>query len=280
MIIDSFPRKAFLEIEPLLYKLYGIDTYCLNNAIHFAKEELFNNPEESKVDSESFVYLPLSAKYSYGRFVRFCKKHKIAEDSIIAKVLHFVYKFFPIENPQLMDNNYLEYGTFVRPEMLRLYMILHGGKERFRKRVTLTFGRKSVTVDANIPWLQMELERYLDKYLGVKNVAEAEEELKLIYGVKAGPKQNTEMSRVIWGTFHLLNMSEKNRVVKVKSVSNAHSKLVSELLILMGWLPKPESDGEHVRALMNYYRKKFKTIEELITVTQYRQSPNRDMNCY
>jgi hypothetical protein len=281
MTIESFPREDFLEIKPLLDKLYGLDDIMLNNAIHFAKDELFYDPEEeSKVDSERYIYLPLSPKYSVDWFYGFCQKYKIENNSTTAKILHFLYMFLPIEDPFMTDSDYWEYVTLVRPEMLRLYRILRGGKTKYRKNISITYGHKSITVDTEIPWLQMELERYLDKYLGVKNVVEAEEELETIYKGKAGPKQNIEMARVIWGTFHLLNMTNGNEIPKIKSVSNAHSKLIAGFLILLGWLPKYESDGEHVRALMNYYRKKYKSISDLIKTTQYKLSPNSSMTYY
>jgi len=282
MIIDSFPRDVLQEIEPLLYKLYGLNKYWLHNAIHFAKDKLLYDPkEEGKVDSDNYIYLPLSPKYSCDWFNDFCQKYKIATDSTTAKVLHFVYKFFPIDDPFMTENNnYWEYVTLVRPEMLQLYKILHGGRTRFRRNITITYGQKSITVDKELPWLQMELERYLDKYLGVEDVAEAEDELKTLYKGKAGPRQNIETARVIWGTFHLLNMTNESEIPQITSVSKPHSKLVAEFLILLGWLPKYESDGEHVRALMNYYKKKYKTIDELIKPMSYKLSPNSDMTYY
>lgn len=281
MRIESFPRDVFQEIEPMLYKLFGLDEIVLDNAIHSAKEKLLYDPEEeSKVDSERYIYLPLSPNYSIDWFYEFCQKYKVAKNSTTAKVLHFLYMFLPIEDPFMTDNNYWEYVTLVRPEMLKLYTILRCGKTKYRKNISITYGHKTITVDTEIPWLQMELERYLDKYLGVNNVVEAKEELETIYKSKAGPKKNIELARVIWGTFHLLNMTTENEIPKIKSVSNVHSKLIAGFLILLGWLPKYESDGEHVRALMNYYRKKYKSISDLIKITQYKLSPNSCMTYY
>ena len=56
MRIESFPRDVFQEIEPILYKLFGLDEIVLNNAIDSAKDKLLYDPEEeSKVDSENYI---------------------------------------------------------------------------------------------------------------------------------------------------------------------------------------------------------------------------------
>ena len=277
MRIESFPRDVFQEIEPMLYKLFGLDEIVLNNAIDSAKNKLLYDPEEeSKVDSERYIYLPLSPNYSIDWFYEFCQKYKVAKNSTTAKVLHFLYMFLPIEDPFMTDSDYWEFVTLVRPEMLKLYTILRGGKTKYRKNISITYGHKTITVDTEIPWLQMELERYLDKYLGVNNVVEAKEELETIYKGKAGPKKNIEIASM------LLQKLLSCRFICHSFSSNSpkHSKLIAGFLILLGWLPKYESDGEHVRALMNYYRKKYKSISDLIKTTQYKLSPNSSMTYY
>ena len=76
MRIEPFPRDVFLEIEPLLYKLYGLNKIWLDNAIHFAKDKLLYDPdEESKVDSDNYIYLPMPHKWYGSRFDEFCKKY-------------------------------------------------------------------------------------------------------------------------------------------------------------------------------------------------------------
>ena len=126
--IESYPRKDFQEIEPLLYNLYGLNTCWLHNAIHFAKDKLLYDPEEeSKVDSENYIYLPMPHEWYSSKFDGFCKKYNINDDPLVAKVLSFIYMFFPIEDPFMRDNNYWEYVTLVRPEMLKLYIALNNG---------------------------------------------------------------------------------------------------------------------------------------------------------
>lgn len=276
MRIEPFPREVYLEIEPLLYKLYGLNKIWLDNAIHFAKEELFNDPdEESKVDSDNYIYLPMPHKWYSSRFYEFCNKYSIDNDPLITKVLSFVYMFFPIEDPIMRDNNYWEYVTLVRPEMLKLYIALNNGKTKYTNYCKITIGdNKPVAIDKEIPWLQMAIERYLHEYLGVENVKDAESELLNVYGGKYGRKQQTEEVRLIWGTYHLLQMSDQFKSAPDQLVTNLQCRLISDLLILFEWLEPTEDDGTKIKLRIHHYLKNFNTLDELITATEYKLSPN------
>lgn len=277
MRIESFPRDVFQEIEPMLYKLYGLDEIVLNNAIHFAKDELLYDPlKEKTVDSENYIYLPIPHKWYGSKYDEFCRKYNIENEPLIAKVLSFIYLFFPIEDPVMRDNNYWEYVTLVRPEMLKLYIALHNGKNKYTNNCKIAIGNnKSVAVDKEIPWFQMAFERYLDEYLGVKDVKEAEQELLNVYGGKYGRKQNTEVVRLIWGTYHLLQMSDQFRSAPDQLVTNKQCRLISDLLILFDWLPSTENDGMLVKQRIHHYLKNFDSLDELITATEYKLSPNK-----
>ena len=275
--IESYPRKDFQEIEPLLYNLYGLNTCWLHNAIHFAKDKLLYDPEEeSKVDSENYIYLPMPHEWYSSKFDGFCKKYNINDDPLVAKVLSFIYMFFPIEDPFMRDNNYWEYVTLVRPEMLKLYITLNNGKTKDTNSCKITIGdNKPIAIDKELPWFQMAIGRYLHEYLGVENVKEAELELLNVYGGKYGRKQHTEEVRLIWGTYHLLQMSDQFKSATNQLVTNNQCRLISDLLILFKWLPSTEDDGMLVKQRIHHYLKNFDSLDELITATEYKLSPNK-----
>ena len=275
--IESYPRKDFQEIEPLLYNLYGLNTCWLHNAIHFAKDKLLYDPEEeSKVDSENYIYLSMPHEWYSSKFDGFCKKYNINDDPLVAKVLSFIYMFFPIEDPFMRDNNYWEYVTLVRPEMLKLYITLNNGKTKYTNSCKITIGdNKPIAIDKELPWFQMAIGRYLHEYLGVENVKEAELELLNVYGGKYGRKQHTEEVRLIWGTYHLLQMSDQFKSATNQLMTNNQCRLISDLLILFKWLPSTEDDGMLVKQRLRHYLKNFDSLDELITATEYKLSPNK-----
>ena len=275
--IESYPRKDFQEIEPLLYNLYGLNTCWLHNAIHFAKDKLLYDPEEeSKVDSENYIYLPMPHEWYSSKFDGFCKKYNINDDPLVAKVLSFIYMFFPIEDPFMRDNNYWEYVTLIRPEMLKLYIALNNGKTKYTNYCKITIGNnKPIAIDKELPWFQMAIGRYLHEYLGVENVKEAELELLNVYGGKYGRKQHTEEVRLIWGTYHLLQMSDQFKSATNQLVTNNQCRLISDLLILFKWLPSTEDDGMLVKQRIHHYLKNFDSLDELISATEYKLSPNK-----
>ena len=275
--IESYPRKDFQEIEPLLYNLYGLNTCWLHNAIHFAKDKLLYDPEEeSKVDSENYIYLPMPHEWYSSKFDGFCKKYNINDDPLVAKVLSFIYMFFPIEDPFMRDTNYWEYVTLVRPEMLKLYITLNNGKTKYTNSCKITIGdNKPIAIDKQLPWFQMAVGRYLHEYLGVENVKEAELELLNVYGGNYGRKQHTEEVRLIWGTYHLLQMSDQFKSATNQLVTNNQCRLISDLLILFKWLPSTEDDGMLVKQRLRHYLKNFDSLDELITATEYKLSPNK-----
>ena len=277
MRIESFPRDVFQEIEPMLYKLFGLVEIVLNNAIHSAKDKLLYDPEEeSKVDSENYIYLQMPHEWYSSKFDGFCKKYNINDDPLVAKVLSFIYMFFPIEDPFMRDNNYWEYVTFVRPEMLKLYITLNNGKTKYTNSCKITIGdNKPIAIDKQLPWFQMAVGRYLHEYLGVENVKEAELELLNVYGGKYGRKQHTEEVRLIWGTYHLLQMSDQFKSATNQLMTNNQCRLISDLLILFKWLPSTEDDGMLVKQRLRHYLKNFDSLDELITATEYKLSPNK-----
>lgn len=77
------------------------------------------------------------------------------------------------------EQDFLQYALGVRPELLKLYIALKENKNI--EPITIRFGfSKPIVVDKEMPWLREELERYLNKYLGVTDLAEAKREYLMI----------------------------------------------------------------------------------------------------
>ena len=289
MKIEAYPLADFQEIEPILYEYYGLNKMELSNAIFFANELLLNTSRKAEdVDTENMIFLPLAPQHEppigtqFGTigYPDFCRKYNIEKDSFVGKALSFVYMFFPIEKASDLDTEYLEYVTMVRPEMLKLYIALHSGEHRFNQKCRVAFDKGGVNVDTKRPWLQMELERYLDKYLGVKNVKEAEKELLVIYGGKLGPKLNKDEAQIIWGTYHLLQQSDQFKSDGERVVSRLQSRLIADFLICCELREKHTVDEEHIRSRLNSYLKLFDSPEDFLATSNYKLSPNNDSGRY
>lgn len=289
IIFESYPLTDYQEIEPILCDYYGLNKLELINAIYFAKDFLSNHPEKvSKFDPDNKIYLPLSSWHGNNEssdmgsitFPDFCSKYSIEKHSLLAKALSFVKLFFPIETANDLDTEYWEYVTMVRPEMLKLYIALHGGEKRYNPKCRVTFENRGVNVDTNRPWLQMELERYLDKYLGVKDVKEADRELSVVYYGKLGPKLNKDEARIIWGTYHILQMSDQFKSGGENVVSRLQSRLIADFLICCELREKHTVNEEHIRSRLNSYLKLFDSPEDFLVTTNYKLSPNNDSGRY
>ena len=285
----SFPFNDFQEIEPILCGYYGLDKIELSNAIYFAKEFLSYNPEKVvQFDPDNMIYLPLSPWHGNNEssdlgsitFPILCSQYNIEDDSLVARVLSFVKNFFPIETVSDLDTEYWEYVTTVRPEMLRLYIAMHSGGHRYNQKCRVAFDKGGANVDTTRPWLQMELERYLDKYLGVKDVKEAEKELSVVYYGKLGPKLNKDEARIIWGTYHLLQQSDQFKSGGENVVSRLQSRLIADFLICCELREKHTVNEEHIRSRLNSYLKLFDSPEDFLAVSNYKLSPNNDSGRY
>ena len=287
---ESYPLADFQEIEPILRDYFGLNEMELSDAIYLTKEYLSYNPEKVvQFDPDNKIYLPLSSWHGNNEssvlgcitFSDFCSQYDIEDDIMVAKVLSFVKEFFPIETVKDLDTEYWEYVTMVRPEMLKLYIALHGGENRYTPRCRVSFEKRGVNVDANRPWLQMELERYLDKYLGVKDVKEAEKELSVVYYGKLGPKLNKDEARIIWGTYHLLQQSDKFKSGGENVVSRLQSRLIADFLICCELCKNFDITEEQIRSRLNYYLKLFDSPEDFLAISKnYKLSPNNASGRY
>lgn len=285
-----YPTALFLRIEPTLKTLFGIDRISINQQIlqSVSPEQLRDDPNTANyleddgtvnaidytlnnVENIVFAMLPT---YNDDRFQQLLRSFYIS-DKIVIDILSFVYLYYNIEQPYDTDPDFYEYVTMVRPEMLKLYLALHGGKNKYHDDCRIAFGNlRSIHIDTERPWLQMAIDDYLNKYLGVKDVHEAELELLNVYGGKVGRKQNHDADRMLWGTYHMLQQTMNLKSKSKMSVTNKQSRFISQILIMLNMLPSYEKDGEHIRARINYLLKNFDSIDQIIQATQYRMSSN------
>ena len=207
--------EEFIRLEPRLKKWFGIDRnnpYLQELFSNYAsiklkeasdKERYINEKGHYDVNAYAEAHFEALAKEELPMRIStdtylltiedFCEKNQleITEKDEVYQVLLYAYALLmrsrlETTEPTLEDMNYeyQEYIHAIRPDMLKLYIGLHHNDsqndnvKKCHKLCRISFGDLSpIKIDEQTPWFQEALDRYLEKYLGVKSVKEAEQEL-------------------------------------------------------------------------------------------------------
>ena len=291
-----FPMATFKEIEPTLKKCFNIDrnTPTIAKCLYYSisSEELHKIPEnylledgEPDFDAYTIDYaesliIPISETCSTTDFNNFCQSNNIEYGTTLYEILAFLLLFNDTSNKKYstdldhVEQEYSEYDLYVRPELLKLYMALKESKNY--EPISIRFGcSKPIKVDNDIPWLREELERYLDKYLGVADIREAKREYLMNYAHKEGAPNNWKLNRNIWGTYNLLEETGFIRSQSAGKVSRKQAKFIEDFLLAIHLIDiEGNVDDNNIRSRLHSLMKNYDSIEELTEESQYKSSPN------
>lgn len=314
-----FTMEEFIRLEPRLKKWFGIDRnnpYLQELFSNYAsiklkeasdKERYINEKGHYDVNAyaeahfETLAKEEMSMRISTNTYLHtiedFCEKNQleITEKDEAYQVLLYAYAILMrnrLESTETiqedMNYEYQEYIHAIRPDMLKLYIGLHNNDSqndkitKYHKRCRISFGDLSpIKIDEQTPWFQMALDRYLEKYLGVKSVKEAEQELNVVYGKTVGAKPNVTAIRYMWGTYHLLQDIPNCKSKAEKSVTKRQGRIIADLLNRFNLIEYKEKesfsdykDGERVRTSLKRYLIRYDSIDDIIKSQQYKVSPN------
>ena len=153
--------------------------------------------KEGPIDRLLFVRTISEFKQYAESFANKCAIRQIEEKHVCA--LKFMAAIFTRTIHHLindtdvfdMEQNLRMYSIAVRPDLLNLYIAL---KQNKGKTATIRFGKgKPITVDdKGFAWFHYMMEKYLDKFLAVNNVEEAQEELEDLYPSMMGKKVKSD----------------------------------------------------------------------------------------
>jgi hypothetical protein len=302
MAYDSFlfPMATFKEIEPTLKKCFNIDrntptiAKCISES--FTANELINTkiPETYLLEDDHYdifaytmdyaesIRIPLSEAFDLEEFQIFCQSYNIEGDTLLFDTLAFMFLFNDTSNKKYhtgwdeVEQDFLQYALGVRPELLKLYIALEENKNI--EPITIRVGSsKSIVVDNDIPWLREELERYLNKYLGVTNLKEAKREYLMNYTSKEGAPNNWKLNRYIWGIYNLLEETGTIKAKTERTVSRKQAKFIEDYLFAIGLINLDSKIDEHnIRSRLNSLMKNYDSIEELTENLDYKSSPNNE----
>ena len=311
--------EEFIRLEPRLKEWFGIDRnnpYIQGLLYNHAAIKLNESPDKQRYKNGKGHYdVNAYVEAHFGELAKeelpmiiptdtnprtieeFCEKNElgITEKDEVFQVLLYAYALLMrsrLESTEAeledTDYEYQEYIHAVRPDMLRLYIGLHHNDntgttgKQYHKWCKISFGDSSpIKIDEQTPWFQEALDRYLEKYLGVKSVKEAEQELYAIYGKTVGAKMNVNAIRFMWGTYHLLQDIPNCKSKTEKSVTRRQGRIIADLLNRLNLIEYKEKesfldymDGERIRALLKSYLMRYDSIDEIIKSQQYKVSPN------
>lgn len=314
-----FTMEEFIRLEPRLKKWFGIDRnnpYIQELFGNYAsikldessnKERYMNEKGHYDVNAYAEAHFEALAKEELPMRIStdtylltiedFCEKNQleITEKDEVYQVLLYACallmknKLKTTEATQEDKNyEYQEYIHAIRPDMLKLYIGLHHNDslndkvKKYHKQCRISFGDLSpIKIDEQTPWFQEALDRYLEKYLGVKSVKEAIHELDIVYRKAVGAKPNVTAIRFMWGTYHFLQTIPDCKSKTEKSVTKRQGRIIADLLNRLNLIEYKEKesfldykDGERVRTSLKRYLIRYDSIDEIIKSQQYKVSPN------
>lgn len=304
-----FTMEEFIRLEPRLKEWFGIDRYnpyiqeLFGNYASIKldessdKERYMNEKGHYDVNAYAEAHFEALAKEELPMRIStdtylltiedFCEKNQleITEKDEVYQVLLYAYALLmrnKLETTEAtqedMNYEYQEYIHAIRPDMLKLYIGLHHNDslndkvKKYHKQCRISFGDLSpIKIDEQTPWFQEALDRYLEKYLGVKSVKEAEQELYAIYGKTVGAKMNVTAIRFMWGTYHLLQNIPNSKSKTEKSVTKRQGRIIADLLNRLNLIEYKEKesfldymDGERIRVSLKNYLMQYDSIDDII----------------
>lgn len=293
MNVVDFSMSIFREIEPQLKKYYGIDRFIISEHINSSidnnialKDARFTQYVKDNNVFDMLTYamdtldkfkILVSDEYCMEEFNQFCMDYSV--DNISKYILEFMYILTMNRREKYttsykeMEMGYWEYVHDIRPEMLELYIALQ--KNHLSSQCKITIGNdKPVVIDKQVPWVQIALEKYLKKYLGVDSLKDAERELRTIYGKSVGVPLDKEETRYMWGTYQLLQTISSLKSKKTNSVTNKQSRFITDFLILNKMINLKDADSINIRVRLKYFLKSYNSLEDLLHFQSYKTSPN------
>ena len=221
--------------------------------------QMFYEPDYI-MDTEHDIELPINN--GFDKKLKELVFETYQQDDIIYNVLAIVSVMYrKYQNEELYTDaiqwseNLPYYLTDVRPDMLKLYTFIQKAvvqKKQPINPVKLICGNEDIVLDNSCYWMSGLFLEYLQIYLGVDSLEEAEQELKEKYTAKKGRKaDNPTFNLIMVGTSRLL---KQYSTLKTKS---EQLRLILDYLELLGFFAEDDSknDENYINATISYLEK-------------------------
>ena len=298
----SYLMDKFRKLEPMLKQRFNIDrntsiiSKCLSVSLtpdqlmriqsqipdDYRGENGYYDIARYTYDYSDVLAMPIRKDVNADDLFEFFNNYGIEEDTILYDTLLFLFVYNESLNGKFdsaiedAEYDFLQYAVGVRPEMLKLYILLHEASESETIKIR-SGNNKSVEVDTEVPWLRDAIKEYLDKYLGVESTKEAKHEYMMNYASKLGAPNNRRVNQFIWGIYGLL---EDTGFIKSKTkgkVARKQAKFIEDYLMAIHLIDiNSDIDANNIRSRLNYLLKSYDSIEQFTEELHYKSSPNNN----
>ena len=238
-------------------------------------------PSTNELDSSKIHYtvmrvgrvLPLEmGDYDHDKLLRLYVDHLEGETytDMDARVIHSLIFLTAIYHRYRQTNGFFgweealvsttraNYNAYIRLDMLKLYKLFHEEKRIKSDSIRIEYNNEIITLDNFDNWFMSMITPYLDKYLGVSGLEEAQAELERDYSSK-GIKGRKRLSPVT--DFILLRTSRLLRLSSFADpgvrVNKSQADFLLRYLSFLGLLEEDslKNDALNLRATLNNLEK-------------------------
>lgn len=260
----ELPNRDKYMIDVPLVNEPAVDTTLFSYQRYISRDkastmQMFYEPDYI-MDTEHDIGLPIDN--AFDKKLRKLVFEDYKQSDAIYNVLAIVSVMYcKYQNNELYTDaiqwseNLPDYLTDVRPDMLKLYTFIQKAvvqKKPPIKPIKLICGNEDIVLDNSYYWLSGLFLEYLQIYLGVDTLEEAEQELKEKYAAKKGRKaDNATFNLIMVGTSRLL---KQHSTLKAKS---EQLRLILDYLELLGFFAEDDSknDENYINATISYLEK-------------------------
>ncbi len=143
------------------------------------------------------------------------------------------------------DPEQIQYTYSVRPDMLNLYKMFHEKKKTKNNTITIEYNKQKIELTNDDNWFLNMITPYLDKYLGIPSLEEAEAELNKDYpttGKRGRKRENAILDTVTLSIYNLLRHS--SFAAKGKGLTDNEGKFILSLLVYLRLIDEDSSKND------------------------------------
>lgn len=282
--MSSYKRESSLMYEPNGATTFDIERYTPK------KKDEYISHQDVIFDSDFTLYIPVSNDKLVDNILTLTDGYGLTQkiDDDVVNILLWMaaicekYTRNSFVRPDDIENSYesLAYAKSVRPEMLRLYEFLQTCKP---SNLQIKSPNGSVLIPNSEAWFTTLLKDFLDIYLGVNDLEEAQNELKFTYGKKSGRKFDDPAFNIMtMGTFNMLQHSSIASI-KTGTITNQQCEFILEYLETIGCFKNDDrkNDMNYIRSAISIMKKQnFTPKWDYLLNFTIKRSPNNPTESY